>query len=215
VRRKRLLWLLFVAALSAIQYAGRFSSGKPDRNVLYHYSAAIGSAVQYAVFLGIVLAIGGLDRSVYALRRPRSWPRALGSALALVVLLTIAIASLDSVLHGGREQGLTPTRWEPSHAGAYAASFVVVAVFGPIVEELLFRGLGFYLLLPFGPWPAIVGTGLAFGLYHGLVEALPELVLFGCALAWLRWRTDSVFPGMILHGTFNALSLVAAVASSH
>jgi len=212
VRRKRSLWLLLVAALAGLQYAGRFTTGKPDRNVLYHYSTAIGSAVQYAIILGVVLWIGGLDRSVFALRRPRSWPRALGSMLALVVALSIAIGALDSVLHGGREQGLTPTRWEPSHAGAYAASAVIVAGFGPVVEEVMFRGLGFYVLRPFGAWPAILGTGIAFGLYHGLVEGLPELTLFGIALAWLRWRTDSVIPGIVLHATFNGLSLLAAVA---
>src|SRR5438876_735276 len=49
VSRKRSLWLLLVAALAGLQYAGRFTTGKPDRNVLYHYSTAIGSAVQYAI----------------------------------------------------------------------------------------------------------------------------------------------------------------------
>jgi membrane protease YdiL (CAAX protease family) len=31
-------------------------------------------------------------------------------------------------------------------------------------------------------------------------------------LAWIRERTDSVYPGMVLHGTFNLVALVAAVA---
>ena len=56
-------------------------------------------------------------------------------------------------------------------------------------------------------------AGLAFGLAHGLVEALLVLVPFGIALAWLRDRTRSVYPGMVVHGLFNALALVAAVLS--
>ena len=58
---------------------------------------------------------------------------------------------------------------------------------------------------------AIVGTGLLFGLSHGLVIALPIIVVFGCVLGWIREKTRSVFPGMVLHGTFNLIALVAAV----
>ena len=38
---------------------------------------------------------------------------------------------------------------------------------------------------------------------------MPELALFGCALAWLRSRTRSVFPGMLVHATFNAVGLLS------
>jgi membrane protease YdiL (CAAX protease family) len=79
----------------------------------------------------------------------------------------------------------------------------------PVCEELLFRGLGFSLLERFGKWPAILAVGISFGLYHGLVEALPELALFGCMLAWLRYETGSVFPGMIVHATFNTIGLAS------
>ena len=123
----------------------------------------------------------------------------------------IAVAILDPLLHATREQGLTPKGWEPSHAGAYAANFLIIAGMAPVVEELTFRGLGFSLLVRFGVLPAILGAGLLFALAHGLLQALPELAIFGCALSWLRWRTRSVYPGMLLHATFNGISLVAAV----
>ena len=43
------------------------------------------------------------------------------------------------------------------------------------------------------------------------VYLILELALFGCALAWLRARTDSVFPGMLVHATFNATALIVVV----
>jgi membrane protease YdiL (CAAX protease family) len=43
------------------------------------------------------------------------------------------------------------------------------------------------------------------------VLALPIIVAFGVVLAWIREQTDSVIPGMFLHGTFNLIALVAAV----
>ena len=59
--------------------------------------------------------------------------------------------------------------------------------------------------------PSILIVGVAFGLAHGLVEALIVLVPFGIALAWLRDRADSVVPGMFVHGLFNGAALAAAV----
>ena len=110
-----------------------------------------------------------------------------------------------------KEQGLAPTHWEASHAGAFAANLVLFAVIAPFVEELTFRGAGQSLLHFLGRMPSILLVGLAFGLAHGLVEALLVLVPFGVALAWLRDRTNSVLPGMLVHAFFNATALVLAV----
>jgi membrane protease YdiL (CAAX protease family) len=90
---------------------------------------------------------------------------------------------------------------------------VAVAVVAPFVEELMFRGLGYRLLEPFGRWHAILGIGLAFALVHGLLAGFPILFFFGAALAWLRSRTGSVFPGMLLHAFFNGATLVLAVST--
>jgi membrane protease YdiL (CAAX protease family) len=210
-----LAWSILVGALIALQYASRLSGGKPDRNVLYQYSTAVGSAVIYALLLALVLVIAGPRRDLLALRRPPSWGKALGLAVLLLIGVFVAIELIDPILHGAREQGLTPKSWEPSHAGAYVANFVVIAGVAPFVEELTFRGLGFGLLERYGTWTAIVVIGVTFALAHGLFEAFPELALFGCALAWLRSKVNSVFPGMLLHGTFNSISLIAAVTATH
>ncbi|MBV8562798.1 MAG: CPBP family intramembrane metalloprotease, partial [Actinobacteria bacterium] len=111
----------------------------------------------------------------------------------------------------GKEQGLTPTHWEPQHAAAFALNVVLFALIAPVVEELTFRGVGQSLLRFLGRWPSIVLVGVAFGLAHGLVEALLVLVPFGMALAWLRDRTSSTVPGMVVHGLFNGIALAAAV----
>ena len=211
--RRLAAWTLFVALISAVAYAGRFSSGRPDRNVLYEWSTAASELLVFAVILGVTLAIAGSQRQLLALRQPVSWRRVLLLCVVLLIGVYAVIAALDPLLHGGREQGLTPNGWQSNHAAAYAANFVVVVAVAPFTEELLFRGLGYSLLEPFGRWQAIVAVGLAFGLYHGLVQALPELALFGCVLAWLRSQTTSVYPGMLLHASFNAIALIAAVTT--
>jgi len=209
--RRLVAWILFVALVSAVAYASRFTAGRPDRNALYQWSTAIGELTVFAVILAVTLAIAGGRYDLLALNRPASWRQALVLCVLLLIVVYAAIAAIDPLLHGGREQGLTPSGWQPRHAAPYGANFVVIAAVAPFVEELLFRGLGFALLERLGRWPTILAVGLAFGLYHGLVQALPELALFGCALAWLRMKTRSVIPGMLLHSAFNTIALVAAV----
>ena len=206
-------WLALVGALAALNYASRFTEGKPPADSLYRYDTAVSGLIFYAITLGIVLAISrGLTRAELGLRAPDSWGRALGLTLAVLIGLLIAETVLEALLHGAREQGLEPAHWEPSKAAQFAANALVVVLAAPLVEELTFRGVGFALLAPLGAVLAVVGTSAAFAADHGLVEGFPALFLFGVAVAIVRLRTGSLYPGMLLHACFNAFALAAAVA---
>lgn len=210
-------WTGLVGLLAAANYSARFLSSSQKtatQNDVYSYSAFAGGLVVYLVWLGAVLWIASGRSDLLALRRPRSIARAASLAVGAVVAIYAveAIVSLIPLPESpGKEQGLAPSHWEPSHAGAFAANIVLFAVVAPVVEELTFRGVGQSLLAFLGRWPSILVVGLSFGLAHGLLEALLVLVPFGIALAWLRDRTDSVYPGMVVHGLFNGVALAAAV----
>jgi membrane protease YdiL (CAAX protease family) len=208
-------WLGVVTVYAALAYSARAASGKPDDDVLYQYSTALGGVIQYAIMLAIVLLLTkGLDRrQVLALGRPRSWWRAAGLAIVTIVGIYVFTTALDPFLHAGEEQGYTPPSWEPAHADAYAVNFVVIAVIAPIVEELMFRGVGFSLLARYGSLVAIAVVGIAFGLVHGLVYGFVILAAFGAGLAWLRAKTGSLYPCVAVHATFNAVALVVAVTT--
>jgi membrane protease YdiL (CAAX protease family) len=196
--------------LIALGYGSRVASGKPDPDVLYRWSTAIGGLIQDGIVLGIVLAIAGGTR-LLALRRPVSLKQAALMIAMAIVAIYVFEAVYSAIVYPGNEQGLTPTKWEPRHAAAYVGNAIVICTWVPFVEELTYRGLGYSLLERFGRWPAILLVGLLFGLSHGLVLALPIIVAFGSVLAWVRARTESVLPGMLLHATFNLVALVAAV----
>jgi uncharacterized protein len=211
--QKLAVWLGLVGSLAALNYASRFTSGKPPADTLYRYGTAISGVVFYALTLGILLWIArGIPRPELGLRAPASWPRALGFAAAVLIGLLIAEAALETVLHATREQGLEPPHWEPSKALPFALNAVVVVLIAPVAEELTFRGVGFALLAPFGVAVAVTGTAAVFAADHGLVTGFPALFLFGVAIALVRARTKSVYPGMLMHASFNALALLAAFA---
>ena len=193
-------------------YTGGGTAAPGD--LLYRWSTAVAGAVQYAIILAVVLLISrGLAPGVLGLRAPDSWRAAAGWIAAAIVLIWIIGALLNPFLEAGEEQGLVPDEWDSHRAGAFVANFVVVAVLAPIVEELTYRGLGFAAVQQFfGGAVAVVVTAVAFGLAHGLVIALPVLTIFGVILGWLRLRTRSIYPPIILHAIFNGAALLASVA---
>lgn len=206
-------WFALVGSLAALNYASRFAGGPPPRDTLYRYGTALSGLVFYAITFGLLLLIArGLPRSQLGLRAPRSWPRAIGLVAAVMIAILIAETVLESILHGTREQGLEPTHWEPSRAVPFALNAAVVVLAAPLVEELTFRGAGFALLEPLGIVVAVIGTSLAFAAAHGLVSGFPELFVFACGVALVRVRTHSIYPGMVLHGSFNAIALAVAFA---
>jgi membrane protease YdiL (CAAX protease family) len=208
-------WLTLVAAYTALAYVSRATSGNPPDDLLYHYSTAVAGLAQYIVLLSIVLWItrGPAQRDLLALRPPTSLRRAAWLSLAVIGVVYAMTLLLEPFLHAGEEQGMTPASWEPDRARAYALNFAVIAVIAPIVEELMFRGAGYSLLVPFGQAIAIAVVGVSFGLIHGLVYGFVILAAFGAALAWLRAKTHSVYPCMAVHALFNSIALVIVVTT--
>jgi membrane protease YdiL (CAAX protease family) len=203
-------WLVFVGFLAIINWSSRFAGPAPT-NAAYRWDVAIGSVVQFALMLMIIALIARGTWGLLALRRPRRWWSALGTGVVVLLIVDVVSVALDPILHPGREQGLTPSRWEPSHAAVFAVFAFAVVVLAPITEELAFRGLGYGLLRPFGLMPPIVGSAFLWALAHGLLDALPVITLLGIGLAWLRYRQGSTIPGMLLHGTFNGIALAASL----
>jgi membrane protease YdiL (CAAX protease family) len=206
-------WVALVGVLTVLGYASRAAGGKPPKDAAYQYSTAVAGVIQYAIILAVVLAIARPDWSLLALRRPSSPGRVLATALLVFAAVYATSAIVSAYSDPGREQGLTPAHWDSHRAVQYAVNFVVFVAVAPAVEELTFRGLGYSLLEPLGRVAAVLWVGLAFGLAHGLVEGLPIVIVFGAGLALLRARSNSVYPGMIVHAAFNAIALIVSVTT--
>jgi membrane protease YdiL (CAAX protease family) len=207
-------WLTVVGLLSLMNFVGNATSS-PPKDAVYQWSSVVSQGIFLLVLLAVMIAIAGFDqpRAMFALRRPRSIPRAIGLGAALVVGVYIFLALESPFLHPGKDQGLTPSGWDASRAPQFVANFVMIACLVPIVEELTFRGLGFTLLARYGEWAAIGLVGVLFALVHGIPAGIPVFIFFGGGLAYIRSRSGSVVPGMFVHGIFNAIALIAAVTT--
>jgi membrane protease YdiL (CAAX protease family) len=91
--------------------------------------------------------------------------------------------------------------------------FFVGAILAPLVEEIFFRGFLFQGFRARYGWVAgMLISSLIFGAAHlDPVAFIPTFIL-GCLLAYMYQLTSSVWPGVILHVTVNAMGLFAAYA---
>jgi uncharacterized protein len=210
------IWLALVFLMALIQVYGRYvvETEMPD-DPLYSSSFAAASLTQWILLGAFVLGLAAGARQLLALRLPRRVGRAALVAVGTFVLVLAAGAALSALgLNPSSEQGLVPDEWPPPDQTVFAANVLLAVLAGPFVEELLFRGLGFGLLRPFGRALAIVGSAAAFAAVHGLVEGFVLIFLLGLGLALMREVSGSVLPGLALHATFNAIAIGAAVVSA-
>ncbi len=202
-----------VAAIATLSYAARFAeSGPGPADVLFRWSTAVGTLVLDGILLLLVLLIArGLPiREAFALRAPPSWSQAFRIAgVALAATWTTSFILELAVGHAAREQALT-SYWDPSRAGVFAANALAIAVFVPVVEESLCRGIGFTLVQRWGDAYAVAVTAVAFALAHGAVLDLPWVLVTGLGLGYLRARTGSLYPCIALHATVNGIAVLAS-----
>ena len=78
-----------------------------------------------------------------------------------------------------------------------------VVVLGPVVEELVYRGILFgSFSRSFSYKIAIVLSTVLFLPGHNLISGISVFVV-GVLLAWIYWRTDNLAVTMVIHGTIN------------
>lgn len=83
-----------------------------------------------------------------------------------------------------------------------------MAVLGPILEELLFRGaITKVLLEKYEPTTAILLSGLVFGVFHINPVQVVSATLAGFFFAWLYFKTRNLLPCMLIHIFNNSLSV--------
>lgn len=179
--------------------------------------AIAGTVVQDLCFIGSVVLFASRVAVVQPWQlglRPAAVKTAIGwIVLAFAVLMVFSIAWGQLVNHTKAEK-LPKELGVDSSTVALAATAVLVTVLAPIAEELLFRGYVFPALRNWrGTWPAVVITGLLFGLLHVLsapVYAIVPLALFGSLLCVVYMRTRSLYPCIALHSLNNSVAFGTA-----
>jgi membrane protease YdiL (CAAX protease family) len=138
----------------------------------------------------------------------------------LAILLGVALEVPTDALYGAverwtgkvAEDGITEV-FRSAGAPKRAAIALVVILFGPMLEEVLFRGALFRPMLKVHPaWMVIVVTATLFALAHPAVQMYLPIALVGLVLGVIRRASGSLVPSMLVHATFNAIPFYVMAA---
>jgi len=124
----------------------------------------------------------------------------LGSSVGVVSEMGKAILKIGSLY--GRLEGASP--------GLMTLAIIQPVLITPLAEELIFRGsLYGWLRGKLSASLTILITATLFALYHPLIHLWPIVFVFGLLSAWVRERTNSLTPFLIIH-MLNSIAMIAA-----
>ncbi|MBR7741855.1 CPBP family intramembrane metalloprotease [Phycicoccus sp. BSK3Z-2] len=125
--------------------------------------------------------------------------------LGVATLIVKSLASAAWILVSGEQSN--PQAEYAQGAGGGLLYLVLATLFlgvvTPVGEELLFRGVVANALLRWGPVMAVGGSALVFALCHGVNSVLPAAFVLGLVTAELFRRTESIWPGVVVHVVVN------------
>lgn len=90
------------------------------------------------------------------------------------------------------------------------ANILFLVILAPIFEEIFFRKLVIDRLLPYGELPAVVLSGVAFGLIHGNFNQFFYAVAIGMIFGLVYLRTGNILYSIGMHMILNLIGGVYA-----
>ena len=131
-----------------------------------------------------------------------------GTSLAFTALYTWLLSLV------GPDKLLPPEVTEEIalEGAAVVGTFAVLVLWGPLAEEVFFRGfvLG-GLRGRLGSSRALLASAFVFALFHVDPRVMVPIFVTGLLLAWLYQRTGSVWSSFTAHAVQNALALSISV----
>lgn len=89
---------------------------------------------------------------------------------------------------------------------------LAIAIIGPVLEELLFRGaITKALLQQYSPTKAILISALLFGVFHINPAQILPAFLIGILFAWTYYKTGSLIPCILMHVLNNSLAVYLSI----
>ncbi len=190
-------------AFGMIRYTGENVDAAMEQIV----ERALSNGLGYFIAMGIgALALQLWKKKEFCFhtlwqRNSKMTARAFFSIAALffsIQAVSQILTFLLELLLNGLGLSLTDTMEQVSGTGDTMSMFLYTALFAPIGEEILFRGLLQRSFAPLGKKFAIFASAFLFGLFHGNLVQTPYAFLVGLVLGYVT-AEYSIFWAILLH----------------
>lgn len=135
--------------------------------------------------------------------------------LSLCYLSAIASNFLFTLLEMLTGFSLTSVTMIPSDNTVSRISLsLIIMIFAPIFEEIMFRGTIYNSCEHLGGWSMVLAGGIIFGLFHMNYSQIIYAAVLGAGTCFLYKKTRSIVPGIVLHLSMNILGGIGSLAAS-
>lgn len=138
-------------------------------------------------------------RNLFCLSGLFTWSMVLGAILLIpLIAVNFGLSHLFDII------GLRGTDWNAIFSNDWFAIFTFICIVPAISEEILFRGIMQTSLAEITtPVKAILMTSLLFAIIHLNPLHMPYIFALSILLCWVRWKSRSILPVIILHCIHN------------
>ena len=161
-----------------------------------------------AQMTGILLMVIYLWKAGYISKEKTTWSAVSPSYLGLSVVSLLSCSWLVSTLISHMEwlPNIMEQTFDILQSGW--GGILAIAVAGPVLEELLFRGaITKALLKQYDPAKAILISAFIFGIFDINPIQVVAAFLIGLLLAWVYYKTASLLPCILMHILNNSISV--------
>ena len=215
-----MVWLLASAVavgvtVLALRSLAPESAGDPNT-----LSPIIVAEVYALLIAALVVVLRPHFRAIVALRRPAAREVALAAAACAAAYATTGlIQALVAPQSWTAALAILPAVFSDdgrlASAGPVMTAVILIRACGlaAVAEELLFRGaLYAWVRRRLSATPTIVITAAAFAPIHAFPPILPLAFAIGIGFGWIRERSGSTVPLIIVHGLHNAVMIALSYA---
>lgn len=199
-------------SISEIYRAGHVLVGSNDySSVMFSIGFPILAEV---TAIAIAVKMLGLDLKSKFTREGYNLGEVAGGSAVGFFLQTAAVfvvMLLYFIVEGSTEGATDSTIVQKSSLGANIILYFYVCALGPLLEELLFRGVILESMKMYNCRFAVVFSSVIFGLMHGNAAQAINGFLVGLVLGALYVRSDSLVPCTLMHMIMNTVTSVCSV----
>jgi uncharacterized protein len=130
--------------------------------------------------------------------------------LLILIATSIALVSIMDLFGIGTDNDKTQSLQQNMNWINITIGFVSAAIISPVYEEMFYRGFLYkWFRVKWGLVPGLFFSSIIFTLVHiPTYNTLPVNFISGLIFAWTYEKTNSIIPGMIIHGTFNGIAVI-------
>ena len=207
---------VIIATLAVVLATGNIpsiSNGHPLTGVAQIIFYAVGGSVAWRFFRRT-------GRAVFSPLRRRDVHVIVTAIIALIlvrvaVVIQLVVTNQTKHVQAGFEHYDVVAKQPSVTALSVVLAVVALVVIGPVVEEIVFRGLLFGALAPrLGTLAGALVTALVFGISHGDPVLFAALAAFGFVAALAYAATNNLAVPIVLHVVNNALGALLLITKA-